>query len=253
MSFQCRGPASAPEPTQLPWLSFNNNGHHPIMPAKAAAVLHTTPPFVKTRRATRARGGFEVRVKEQDDSEVKGRAELACPFEKGATRGSRIAADMTVAPLHIRKTSGEARPKRKNSVSSRSSSGASSSLPQQRVRCSHSDLAAALPQLAETVSLQRRALKQTENFSVLSLQEVEDLSCELFDLDIRCEYLRQARSSLRDGRKSLHSKMIGYLRCARPGTFSQENLLTQEEALAELDAALEGWELKLETVRCLFH
>lgn len=222
------------------------------MPAKAAAVLHTTPPFVKTRRATLARGGSEVRAKERDDSEVKGRAELACPFEKGATRESRIA-DMTVAPLHIKKTSGEARPKRKNSASSSSSSGASSSVPQQRVRRSHSDLAAALPRPAETVSLQRRALKQTENFSVLSLQEVEDLSCELFDLDIRCEYLRQARSSLRDGRKYLHGKMITYLRCARPGTFSQENLLTQEEALAELDAALEGWELKLETVRCLFH
>lgn len=265
LSFQCRGPASAPEPVRLPWSFFHNNGHHPIMPAKAAAVLHKAPPFVKTRRATLARDGLEARVNERVGSEFKDRfadpkgkdrdpAELkksraessACPFEQGATGESCIASDTTVAPLHIRKIS---RPKRKNSATS--GSGASSSVPQQRIRRSNSDLTATVPYRTQAVSLQRRALKQTENFSVLSLEEVEQLSCELFDLDIRCDYIRQARSSLRDGRKSLHGKMITYLRCARPATFSQENLLTQEEVLAVLDTALEVWEVKLETVRFL--
>ncbi|KAA8893621.1 Up-regulated during septation-domain-containing protein [Sphaerosporella brunnea] len=102
-----------------------------------------------------------------------------------------------------------------------------------------------LPQ-AEIASLQRKAMRQCETFNVLSLEEVETLSHELLQLDSRCEYLRQTRASLRQGRRTLHKRMILYLRTARLGAFSQDSLLKQEEALTELDVAIESWETKLE-------
>lgn len=50
--------------------------------------------------------------------------------------------------------------------------------------------------------------------------------------------------SVRAERKAIHTRMLTYLRTAR--VFSQENLLKQEEALAALDEAIEGWEAKVE-------
>jgi hypothetical protein len=101
---------------------------------------------------------------------------------------------------------------------------------------------------AEIASIQRKAMRQCEKFNVLSLDDVEILSRELLQLDSRCEYLRQTRASLRQGRQTLQKRMLLYLRTARPGAFSQDNLLKQEEALADLDVAIEDWETKLEKV-----
>ncbi|KAI5855923.1 Up-regulated during septation-domain-containing protein [Tricharina praecox] len=108
-----------------------------------------------------------------------------------------------------------------------------------------SEAQAQLPQ-AEIASLQRKAMRQCEKFNVLSLEDVGVLSQELLELDSRCDYLRSTRASLRQGRRALHTRMITYLRTARSGAFSQENLLRQEEALADLDTAIEDWESKLE-------
>jgi hypothetical protein len=100
----------------------------------------------------------------------------------------------------------------------------------------------------ELTSLQRKAMRQCEKFNILSLDEVESFSHELLQLDSRCEYLRQTRESLRQGRRTLHNRLILYLRTTRPGAFSQDNLLKQEEALGDLDSAIEDWETKLEKV-----
>jgi hypothetical protein len=100
----------------------------------------------------------------------------------------------------------------------------------------------------ELTSLQRRAIRQCEKFNILSLDEIEALSHELLQLDSRCEYLRQTRTSLRQGRRTMHERLILYLRTARPGAFSQDSLLKQEEALGDLDSAIEDWETKLEKV-----
>ncbi|KAI5819745.1 Up-regulated during septation-domain-containing protein [Pyronema omphalodes] len=102
------------------------------------------------------------------------------------------------------------------------------------------------PSAAEITSLQRHAMKQAGEFNVLSLQEVELLSQELLQLEGRCEYLRTMKQNLKQGRKTLHTRMISYLKNSRPGAFTQDNLLKQEEALADLDTAIEEWEIKLE-------
>lgn len=69
---------------------------------------------------------------------------------------------------------------------------------------------------------------------------------ELRNLDERCEYLRRTYHSLRAGRRNLHSRICQYLRSPRMIKFSQESLLKQEEALAELDASIDDWVNKLE-------
>lgn len=69
---------------------------------------------------------------------------------------------------------------------------------------------------------------------------------ELRNLDERCEYLRRTYHSLRAGRRNLHSRICQYLRSPRTVKFSQESLLKQEEALAELDASIDDWVNKLE-------
>lgn len=65
-------------------------------------------------------------------------------------------------------------------------------------------------------------------------------------MDERCEYLRRTYHSLRAGRRNLHSRICQYLRSPRTVKFSQESLLKQEEALAELDASIDDWVNKLE-------
>lgn len=69
---------------------------------------------------------------------------------------------------------------------------------------------------------------------------------ELRNLDERCEYLRRTYHSLRAGRRNLHSRICSYLRSPRMVKFSQESLLKQEEALAELDNSIDDWVNKLE-------
>ncbi|KAG6323482.1 hypothetical protein E4U22_006013 [Claviceps purpurea] len=100
---------------------------------------------------------------------------------------------------------------------------------------------------ADDVSaLQKQALEQAERFEVLKVEDVDSLSKELRQLDERTEYLRQTQESLRAGRRNLHHRICQYLRSARVAKFSQNSMLKQEEALAELDASIDDWVSKLE-------
>lgn len=117
---------------------------------------------------------------------------------------------------------------------------------------------------SEATALNRQAIQQAERFEVLRKTDVDSLSRvrlpsmslidrsladtaqELRNLDERCEYLRRTYHSLRAGRRNLHSRICQYLRSPRMVKFSQESLLKQEEALAELDASIDDWVNKLE-------
>ncbi|KAI9770799.1 MAG: hypothetical protein M1840_003049 [Geoglossum simile] len=98
---------------------------------------------------------------------------------------------------------------------------------------------------SQVVHLQRQAIGQAERFEVLAQGDVDTLSKELRCLDERCEYLRKTFNSLRFGRRSLHTRMISYLRAPRLAQFSNESMLKQEEALAELDLSIDDWVDKL--------
>jgi Up-regulated During Septation len=65
-------------------------------------------------------------------------------------------------------------------------------------------------------------------------------------LDERTEYLRRTYTSLRAGRRNLHTRICQYLRSPRTAKFSHDSILKQEEALAELDASIDDWVTKLE-------
>ncbi|KAI1806047.1 Up-regulated during septation-domain-containing protein [Daldinia bambusicola] len=99
---------------------------------------------------------------------------------------------------------------------------------------------------AEAAFLQKQALGQTLRFEVLKKDDVENLSKELRHLDERTEYLRRTYTSLRAGRRNLHSRICQYLRSPRVAKFSYESMLKQEESLAELDASIDEWVTKLE-------
>ncbi|KAL7942108.1 Up-regulated during septation domain-containing protein [Trichoderma barbatum] len=95
--------------------------------------------------------------------------------------------------------------------------------------------------------LRQQALGQAERFEVLQVEDVESLSKELRRLDERAEYLRRTYNSLRNGRRNFHSRICQYLRSPMRGArLSAESMLRQEEALAELDASIDGWVVKLE-------
>ncbi|KAJ6443290.1 hypothetical protein O9K51_04469 [Purpureocillium lavendulum] len=98
----------------------------------------------------------------------------------------------------------------------------------------------------EVATLQKQAYGQAERFEVLKADDVEALSKELRHLDERTEYLRRTYTSLRAGRRNLHSRICQYLRSPRVARFSHESMLKQEEALAELDASIDDWVTKLE-------
>ncbi|KAH8202300.1 hypothetical protein TruAng_003577 [Truncatella angustata] len=98
----------------------------------------------------------------------------------------------------------------------------------------------------EVSYLQKQALGQAMRFEVLKKEQVEGLSKELRHLDERTEYLRRTYTSLRAGRRNLHSRICQYLRSPRVAKFSYESILKQEEALAELDASIDDWVAKLE-------
>ncbi|KAL6878827.1 Up-regulated during septation domain-containing protein [Trichoderma novae-zelandiae] len=95
--------------------------------------------------------------------------------------------------------------------------------------------------------LRQQALGQAERFEVLQVWDVERLSKELRKLDERVEYLRRTYNSLRNGRRNFHSRICQYLRSPMRGSrLSADSMLRQEEALAELDASIDGWVIKLE-------
>ncbi|KAI0885519.1 uncharacterized protein GGS22DRAFT_187804 [Annulohypoxylon maeteangense] len=99
---------------------------------------------------------------------------------------------------------------------------------------------------SEVAYLQKQALGQVLRFEVLKKDDVESLSKELRHLDERTEYLRRTYTSLRAGRRNLHSRICQYLRSPRVAKFSYESMLKQEETLAELDASIDDWVSKLE-------
>ncbi|KXJ91094.1 Up-regulated during septation-domain-containing protein [Microdochium bolleyi] len=98
----------------------------------------------------------------------------------------------------------------------------------------------------EINTLQRQAEDQAMRFDILRKEDVDRLSQELRRLDERTEYLRRTYTSLRAGRRNLHTRICQYLRSSRGAAFSPEALLKQEEALAELDASIDDWVSKLE-------
>ncbi|KAK2597482.1 hypothetical protein QQS21_005952 [Conoideocrella luteorostrata] len=99
---------------------------------------------------------------------------------------------------------------------------------------------------SDIISLQKQALGQAERFEVLKVEDVDALSKELRRLDERTDYLRRTYTSLRAGRRNLHSRICQYLRSPRVAKFSYDSMLKQEEALAELDASIDDWVSKLE-------
>ncbi|KAH6627013.1 Up-regulated during septation-domain-containing protein [Chaetomium sp. MPI-SDFR-AT-0129] len=96
------------------------------------------------------------------------------------------------------------------------------------------------------LALQKQALQQAARFEVLRREDVDSLSRELRHLDERTEYLRHTYTSLRSGRRNLHTRICQYLRSPRMARFSPESILKQEEALAELDTSIDEWVNKLE-------
>ncbi|KAK4168006.1 Up-regulated during septation-domain-containing protein [Cladorrhinum sp. PSN259] len=98
----------------------------------------------------------------------------------------------------------------------------------------------------EVASLHKQALQQAARFEVLRKQDVDNLSRELRHLDERTEYLRRTYTSLRAGRRNLHTRICQYLRSPRTAKFSHDSMLKQEEALAELDTSIDDWVNKLE-------
>ncbi|KAL8710406.1 MAG: hypothetical protein Q9220_005007 [cf. Caloplaca sp. 1 TL-2023] len=93
----------------------------------------------------------------------------------------------------------------------------------------------------ELRSLRQQAGEQVSNFEVLQAKDVAMLSRELRQLDDRCEYLQRTYQSLRQGRKSLHARMISYLRSPHMTNFSRDSILKQEEALADIDSSIDDW------------
>lgn len=98
----------------------------------------------------------------------------------------------------------------------------------------------------EIAAIQKQALQQAARFEVLRKEDVDNLSRELRQLDERTEYLRRTYTSLRAGRRNLHTRICQYLRSPRTAKFSHDSMLKQEEALAELDASIDDWVNKLE-------
>ncbi|KAL9582449.1 MAG: hypothetical protein Q9212_003285 [Teloschistes hypoglaucus] len=98
----------------------------------------------------------------------------------------------------------------------------------------------------ELRNLRKQADEQVTTFEVLQAKDVAMLSKELRQLDDRCEYLQRTYQSLRQGRKSLHTRMISYLRSPHMANFSRESILKQEEALADIDDAIDDWIRKSE-------
>ncbi|KAI0472920.1 hypothetical protein GGR56DRAFT_667222 [Xylariaceae sp. FL0804] len=101
-------------------------------------------------------------------------------------------------------------------------------------------------QETEVAYLQNQARDQALRFEVLRKEDVESLSKELRHLDERTDYLRRTYTSLRAGRRNLHTRICQYLRSPRVAKFSYDSMLKQEEALAELDSSIDDWISKLE-------
>jgi len=220
----------APPPTpQTPWPVAGEDAP-PQIPPKSSPALQKAPAFLERRVESLviAEGSTE-----RERVAQRPRAGSAPPVRHNSTR--------------IRPHVGVERPGSADSVA-----------PKQRYK--KSNIFSSLPlgvkpsrvpihyPYSQIESLQTAARLRSEEFCVLGPKDVEGLSKELLQLETRCQYLRETHKSLRDGRRTLHTRMLTYLRSARSAVFSRESLLKQEEALAELDAAIDDWHNKLERV-----
>lgn len=118
---------------------------------------------------------------------------------------------------------------------------------------------------ADEINLLRaKAKDQTREFAVLRPSDMEKLSqvrnhrlsfrllCyqgmqELRILHQRYEYLQHTYKSLLSGRQSLRERVINYLKSPSL-SIPRENILKQEEALAEFDISIGEWACKVEEV-----
>ena len=107
------------------------------------------------------------------------------------------------------------------------------------------DIGGKLPE-AESNALKQQARKEVNNFEILRMNDVCTLSQELQILEERCQHLRTTHAKLRQGRRSLHNRMISYLKSPRTTKISRDIILRQEEALADLDDSIEEWVTKVD-------
>ncbi|OKL61542.1 hypothetical protein UA08_03179 [Talaromyces atroroseus] len=101
---------------------------------------------------------------------------------------------------------------------------------------------------SDVEKLQKQAKTQAEKFRVFQYHEVKALSKELRELDAHCDYIRSTSRALRAGRNNFHRQVIARLRSSQSATDSRENILGEEEAIAQLDKSIDEWVAKLEQV-----
>lgn len=203
----------------------------------AVRALQSPPPFLEKQNFTPLPVQPEQMFRPRSDSlPVHARPLPPIVVDQPARPGSADSA--TVKPLNIpEKASNSSRHKRKkSSISGAIPKGFRPSEVNKQM------------EKAEFLCLREQAGETAANFGVLSQRAFNTLSRDLSQLDSRIEYLRNTRASLRAGRRTLHTRIITFLRSTRSVAFSQESLLKQEEALSDLDTAIEEWENKLEEV-----
>ncbi|OJJ47181.1 hypothetical protein ASPZODRAFT_132141 [Penicilliopsis zonata CBS 506.65] len=105
--------------------------------------------------------------------------------------------------------------------------------------------AAAVMAPTEMDTIYEQAKKQARTFQVLKCSDVSELSRELQLMEERCDYLRTTYEHLREGRQHLHGRMIGLLKSPRLSA-TKDTLLKQEQALLDLNSAIDDWLVKLE-------
>ncbi|KAI4124852.1 MAG: hypothetical protein LQ341_007032 [Variospora aurantia] len=179
-------------------------------------------------------------------------------FEKQSSSRPEGLSDPSAPSLPHQRYASEAsaiprgRPVRKDSLAFSNDSKASARSPSSSIR--DVDLpvgfkAAEAPRQVADVelrSLKQQADEQVSHFEVLQAKDVTLLSKELRQLDDRCQYLQRTYQALRQGRKSLHDRMMSYLRSPHMTNPSRESILKHEEALAEIDISIDDWIRKSE-------
>ncbi|KAI3570747.1 Up-regulated during septation-domain-containing protein [Fusarium oxysporum f. sp. albedinis] len=163
------------------------------------------------------------------------------PFHRYRGRASEVSGIME--PSQPRNRSGlgnDNGPITRKTNSSRSKSSKNDALERLTAGLKHADATKEF-EASELTMLQKQALGQVKKFEILKATDVEMLCTELRYLDKRTEYLRRTYNTLHVDRRNLHSRICQRLRSPRVAQFSHAPLLRHEEALAELDTAIDGW------------
>ena len=101
----------------------------------------------------------------------------------------------------------------------------------------------------ELLSLRRNAEFQASGFETLPGQSVEDLTRELSLLEDHCKTLRRTALSLRESRRALHERLIGFLNAPGNAFVSRDHIVKQESSLSDLDISIDDWTTKLEAAQ----